>query len=154
MSTNGDKALVVLNPNCSLKWRTDDRDSFPALQDQNFESLAKSINHVRRPAIGADGTIYAPSGKTLLAINPAGKILWRFVAVATVSRPVIGGDGVIYFGTSGGRGRSSGHQSSHALPRATVPVSTDGGERTSLPLPKSDAIWQLGIVLPPQSSGI
>ena len=106
VTANGDKALVVLNPDCSLKWRTDDRNEFPALQDQNFESLAKSMNHVRRPAIGADGTIYAPSNKTLLAISPTGKILWRFVAVATVSRPVIGGDGVIYFGTSGGRGRN------------------------------------------------
>ena len=99
VTVGGDKALYVLDQNCNLKWRTDDTTDFQSRQTEEYSDTR--ITHMRRPAIGADRTIYAPSGKYLLAMNHNGQIQWRFKADGTVSRPVIGGDGVVYFGTSG-----------------------------------------------------
>ncbi|HYV01130.1 MAG TPA: PQQ-binding-like beta-propeller repeat protein [Actinomycetota bacterium] len=56
------------------------------------------------PAIGPDGTIYV--GETvlddgmMLALTPAGSVLWAAHHGAYPTAPAIGGDGLIYFGTN------------------------------------------------------
>jgi len=64
------------------------------------------------PAIGADGTVYAPvargiprgdrvaSTDTLIAIAPDGTVRWSLRGAWTPTRPVIGGDGLVYAGGS------------------------------------------------------
>jgi len=53
------------------------------------------------PVIGSDGTLYAGSGRNLIAYTPSGEIKWIFDAKAKIlAPPVLGEDGTIYLGTT------------------------------------------------------
>lgn len=60
---------------------------------------------VASPAIGADGTIYAPSEDGhLYALTPAGSNIWSFQTGGPIrSSPAVGDDGTIYFGCDDGK---------------------------------------------------
>jgi outer membrane protein assembly factor BamB len=61
--------------------------------------FASSAN-VNAPAIGADGTVYAATGPTLVAAaGAAGATKWRFtapIATGSLSSPSIGPNGNVY----------------------------------------------------------
>ena len=54
------------------------------------------------PAIGSDGTIYAPGPGTLTAITPNGQVLWRQTGIASTPGSPVVGDAGIYVVTASG----------------------------------------------------
>ncbi|MBN2380332.1 PQQ-binding-like beta-propeller repeat protein [candidate division WOR-3 bacterium] len=75
--------LYACNPDGSLKWQYSSNDN------------------VYTPVIGADGTIYAISNKTCIAVSPEGELEWAFDPEGDyMSTPSVGLDGTIYLGTS------------------------------------------------------
>jgi len=73
--------LFALNPDGSEKWRFD------------------CYSHYPTPLIGADNTIYIPSGNgSFYAINPDGTLKWKKdLGVTMTLSPNIGLDGTLYF---------------------------------------------------------
>jgi len=78
--------LYAINPSGTLKWKYATGDYVDS-----------------SPAIGSDGTIFAPSyDGYLYAINPSGTLKWKYDVDSRVfSSPVIGNDGSIFFGAHG-----------------------------------------------------
>ena len=59
---------------------------------------SSTVDDYNRPAVGTDGTIYAPTSNNLHAVTAAGRKLWQFKGGGTVlSPPVVGQGGTIYF---------------------------------------------------------
>lgn len=66
-----------------LKWR--------------YKTTGKGISY---SAIGSDGTIFFGSFlDAIYAVNPNGKLKWRYNIIMPVTNPVISADGTIYFGS-------------------------------------------------------
>lgn len=79
--------LFAIGPNGKQKWATKGLDN---------GSLAG-------PALGQDGTVYAPQGADLDSFRPNGQKVWTFRTEAAVwSSPAIGADGTIYFSNDAG----------------------------------------------------
>jgi len=79
-----DARLTAFSPDGNLKW-----------QLNNGTQGA--------PAVGTDGTIYAPNALGLDAINPNGTTKWSFkTSVGGASSPAIGPNGAIYWGSADG----------------------------------------------------
>jgi len=52
-----------------------------------------------RLAVGADGVIYTAAGRTVLALNPDGTLLWQFSTKKPIeSSPAIAADGTLFIG--------------------------------------------------------
>jgi outer membrane protein assembly factor BamB len=120
-------ALVALDPSGNEKWRYEfpgtERVVWPppavhgdtvylmscsgmfAISRTTGQLLWRNSNYAlgdaTPPVIGGDGTIYAGSGRNLIAYTPSGEIKWIFDAMAKIlAPPVIGEDGTIYLGTT------------------------------------------------------
>lgn len=77
--------LLALNPNGTEKWKY------------------AASGQVGAPAVGTDGTIYAPCGNGIIAVNSAGKLKWKYDAGAIINKKiVVGKDNIIYFGVFAG----------------------------------------------------
>ncbi len=131
-----DHSFYALNPDGTLKWKAQAAGcvSYPATVDDSRKMVylgggdahcgpdgtlyafandgtlkwkydAGSMD-VGSPAIGADGTIYAPAPPKLLALNPDGTLKWSVGdfqnEVAGVISPAIAADGTIYVGSARG----------------------------------------------------
>ena len=72
-----------------------------ALNNQNGQvkwAKACNIPVLTSPAIGIDGTIYAPDGWNMAAFAPDGTKKWSFASAGAVnSSPVVSTDGTVYF---------------------------------------------------------
>jgi outer membrane protein assembly factor BamB len=54
------------------------------------------------PAVGVDGTLYAPARDELQAIDPSGRVRWVFTGDGNLTSPAVDGAGVVYtMGSSG-----------------------------------------------------
>lgn len=69
-----------------------------ALDENGARKWVIGAGGTSSPAIGADGTIYVGSGKTLIALNPDNTIKWSHVIGRACSSPAIGSDGTIFVG--------------------------------------------------------
>lgn len=79
-----DSKLHAVLPNGTRKWVFDGPGAF------DWQVL---------PALGIDGTIYAPSGSKLVALRPDGTALWTFSIGSTIRTPVVvDADGIVYVG--------------------------------------------------------
>jgi outer membrane protein assembly factor BamB len=64
-------------------------------------NLASSVSDNASPVVGADGTIYMPTTKSLFALNPNGTLKWKkwgtsFDDLTALTAPAIGPSGRIY----------------------------------------------------------
>jgi outer membrane protein assembly factor BamB len=82
----GGGVFYALTPQGTLKWSYESDDNFLNAQ----------------AAIGADGTIYVPSGNKLLALSNTGQLLWSFSTAfgRFQSGPIIGAPGVVYIAST------------------------------------------------------
>jgi outer membrane protein assembly factor BamB len=114
------------------------------------------------PAIGSDGTIYLPTGNTIVgedadrqgflyAINPDGSLRWRFefpptplcVIVPTFTTPAVAADGTIYVHTESGRtSDGSGHCTSG--PSFLYAINPDGSQKWAYQLNGGAAVFSGG----------
>jgi hypothetical protein len=84
-----DSKLHAVLPNGTKKWVFDGPGAF------DWQVL---------PALGADGTIYAPSGSKLVALRPDGTTLWTFDIGSAIRAPVVVDlDGIVYVGADASR---------------------------------------------------
>ncbi len=122
---SGQYEVIALNPDGTLKWKknSDERSCGPMVISEN-ESIyyACFVNDYYRiaalnsdgnkiweffpdsgfggsvsPALDRDGCIYFSAGNCLYALNPEGKLKWKF-EIASNGTPTIGDDGTIYVG--------------------------------------------------------
>ena len=82
----GGGLFYAVSPQGQVKWTFETNDPFVNAQ----------------AALGADGTIYVPSGRTLYALSKTGKKVWEFSTAGGqfLSGPVIGAPGVIYIAST------------------------------------------------------
>lgn len=82
--------VIAVSPNATIKWRY---------------HIGRDLAYLRSfPAVGSDGMIYVTGNNSLYALNPDGKLIWRFATTGGFweASPVVGGDGTIYFSASDG----------------------------------------------------
>jgi outer membrane protein assembly factor BamB len=85
VSEDAKSYLLALNPDGTEKWRY---------------SASSSVG---TPAVGADGTIYAPCKTKIIAVTPEGKIRWQYDTDSDINKKiVVGKDKNIYFGVFAG----------------------------------------------------
>ncbi|WP_176560343.1 carboxypeptidase regulatory-like domain-containing protein [Brevibacillus dissolubilis] len=86
LSATNTYTLYAINPDGTQKWKF------------------TGSGYIKDPAIGADGTIYAPtSNGYLYAVNPNGTLKWSYKTQGySHTAPVIGADGTIYIGSTSG----------------------------------------------------
>jgi outer membrane protein assembly factor BamB len=111
------------------------------------------------PAIGPDGTIYLPTGNTvvgtgqdrqgfLYAINPDGSLRWRFefppasncVIVPTLTTPAVAADGTIYVHTQSGV-TTDGSGFCTAGPSFLFAINSDGTQKWAYQLNGGAAVF-------------
>src|SRR5258706_13190159 len=80
------------------------RGSALAQTGSNLWTLTLSAPVLASPAIGPDGTIYAPAYENIYALTSGGSNKWIFpatnssIAPGIYGSPAVGADGTIYFG--------------------------------------------------------
>lgn len=85
VSVGSKSYLLALNSDGTVKWK--------------YTASAS----VGTPAVGADGTVYAPCGTKLIAISSKGKLKWQYDTNTGINKKiVIGNDKNIYFGVFAG----------------------------------------------------
>jgi hypothetical protein len=65
-------------------------------------SLSTTVQYLRTPVVGADGTIYQTGNGIVRAVTQSGSLLWTVSLTGDVSQPSVAADGTLYVATTPG----------------------------------------------------